>query len=210
MNKNNNRKLKNTTIVKEAPKIASVDNTTKKLWAKNVLDLIFYACIALIPSFTNANNTVKYPYFPIDMFILSVIGVALYILKNQSGKELKVNTFFLFLKPMILSIILSLVTHKNFDLKSILMTFFDTIVIIPMYLLCKNPFIELYDRIGKWAIFDFVIMAFTLLLTVLSHANILLSIIIPIVVFMAVVTATWNNAKLKKSTDQSRTMSRHR
>ncbi|MFL0163965.1 hypothetical protein [Candidatus Clostridium helianthi] len=163
----------------------------KIVWYKNWLDVIFNLSIALTPLCINGDNSIQYPYFPIVMFMLTVSGVSLYALKRESKYNLKVNTLFLFLKPFLLGVVIQIITTHAFDLKTTIENFLNICVIVVLYMWCERPFFSLYKIIGKWAIFDFIIMAITLLITVEAHLHWLIQVVLSLSSFIIAVKLTW-------------------
>lgn len=161
-----------------------------KTWLKNSLDLIF--TLSMLGA---SQIETKNVWFPVCMFIAVLSGVSLFAIKKESNEEIKINTFFLFFKPVVISIFSMLLFKKAFD-KNSLMTALNTIPILGMYLLVRNPFFTLYNRIGNWAIIDNVVPLIVLLILTLVHINIIFQVILTFISWIILVNLTWN---LKKS-----------
>ena len=159
-------------------------NKSTKLLINNLLKLIYNISAVLTPIYVNTDYTVRYPYFPILMFLLTTSSISLYLRANLSKEELKVDTFFLFLNPFLIGITCNLFKNQPFNLKLITMNAMNSGLILALYLFFRKPFLELYEIIGKWAIIAYIMMFISILVTTLTQMNMFVGILIALIIFV--------------------------
>jgi hypothetical protein len=131
------------------------------------------------------------PLFVMLMFFAMISGVTLYVLKNESKKDMKINTLFLFLKPFIIGEICTFF-GKPFDLVIAVGNFLNLALIVCAYLLFRNPFQILYKRIGVWAVIDNIIPAILLAVLAILHINQVIAGLLTLLSWMIMIRITWN------------------
>ncbi|WP_041720683.1 hypothetical protein [Alkaliphilus metalliredigens] len=170
-----------------------------KVWLKKCLELIFNVSIISTTFLVDIKEyTVSNPWYPIASFFALLSGFTLYSLKEDSNEELKIDTIFLLVNPLIIGIFIRFVFHESLNFKFIIINFVNYLFVIIIYLGLREPFFTLYKRIGKWAILVHIITGFVLLILVLLNANIFLRVIIPFSTWIILVLLTWNSKNQTK------------
>ncbi|MET3212150.1 UNVERIFIED_CONTAM: hypothetical protein ABIC26_005166 [Paenibacillus sp. PvR008] len=136
-------------------------------------------------------NDGKSPYYVILMFFAITSGITLYALKKESTKEIKINTFFMFLQPFLIGLVGGFFFGKPFNMEFIIVNFLTIVLIVVMYLIFRNPYQILYDRIGWLVIIDNLIPAVLMMFLTLFHVNMIAQVLVTFLCWMFLVRVTW-------------------
>lgn len=167
----------------------------KELKLKKILEYILFICSASIGIFINKDHSIQFPGYPITMFIWITAGIFLYTIKDQSDEEIKIDKIFLFFQlvaTVIINVITSYNSHNPVDFVNIFAIFITSLLLISMYKKFKEPYLELYNHIGKWAIIDFLVGDVVLLVMVLLHYNFVITVVTSLLAWMLMVMITWS------------------